>query len=316
MAGTKVKQVEIDENRAGQRIDNYLINYFSNIPKSRIYRALRGGEVRVNKRRVKPVYRLQTGDIVRIPPLKTYTTERPVSIPEEKIAQLEARILYEDEYLLALDKPSGFAAHAGSGDAYGVIEIFRASRVHQPFIELAHRIDKETSGCLLLAKSRKALLDIQQSLQSEQSEKRYTCFVKGHWQVKNYRVEHALQKNQQASNPVKMEIDPQGQKASTTFSTLEIIADGSLMSAQIHSGRTHQIRVHAQQEQHPVAGDKRYGDFAYNRKLQKLGLQRMFLHAGYLKLPLVQLSQTYEFRAPLAKELKQLCRRLKNPSFE
>ena len=313
MTGTKVKQVEIDENRAGQRIDNYLINYFSKIPKSRIYRALRGGEVRVNKRRVKPVYRLQAGDIVRIPPLKVYSDDQPVTITQEKIAQLESQILYEDEHLLALNKPSGIAAHAGSGDAYGVIEIFRASPVHQPFIELAHRIDKETSGCLLLAKSRKVLLDIQQSLQSEQSEKRYTCFVKGHWQVKNYCVEHALQKNQQASNPVKMEIDQDGRSASTTFSTLEIIADGSLMSAQIHSGRTHQIRVHAQKEQHPIAGDKRYGDFAYNRELHKLGLQRMFLHAGYLKIQLEQLSQTYEFRAPLAKELKQLCKRLKKP---
>lgn len=312
MAGTKVKQVEIVENRAGQRIDNYLINYFSKIPKSRIYRALRSGEVRVNKRRVKPVYRLQVGDIVRIPPLKVYTDDHSIAIPEEKIAQLESQILYEDEHLLALDKPSGIAAHAGSGDAYGVIEIFRASRVHQPFIELAHRIDKETSGCLLLAKSRKVLLDIQQSLQSDRTEKRYTCFVKGHWQVKNYCVEHALQKNQQTSSPVKMKIDQDGQTASTTFTTLEIIADGTLMSAQIHSGRTHQIRVHAQQEQHPIAGDKRYGDFTYNRELQKLGLDRMFLHASYLKIHLAQLSQTYTFRAPLAKELKQLCRRLKN----
>ena len=314
MAGTKVKQVEIDEHRAGQRIDNYLLNYFSKIPKSRIYRALRSGEVRVNKGRVKPVYRLQLGDIVRIPPLKVYATDRPVTIPEDKIAQLEAQILFEDEHLLALNKPAGIAAHAGTGEAYGVIEIFRASREHQPFLELAHRIDKETSGCLLLAKSRKVLLDIQQSLQTDQSIKRYTCFVKGHWRVKNHVVDHALQKNQHESAPVKMEIDADGLSAKTTFSTIDIIAGGSLMNAQIHSGRTHQIRVHAQQQQHPLAGDKRYGDFAYNRELQKLGLRRMFLHASYLKINLLEMSQGYEFRAPLAEELKQLCKRLKKPA--
>lgn len=312
MAGTKVKQVEIDENRAGQRIDNYLLNYFSKVPKSRVYRALRSGEVRVNKCRVKPVYRLQAGDVVRIPPLVVYTEESPVAIPKDTITLLESQILFEDEHLLALDKPAGIAAHAGSGDPYGVIEIFRASRTQQPFLELAHRIDKETSGCLLLAKSRRVLLDIQQSLQSDQTIKRYTCFVKGHWRVKNYCVEHALQKNQHTPNPVKVEVAEDGLHAKTIFSTIEIIASGSLMEAQIHSGRTHQIRVHAQQENHPIAGDRRYGDFAYNRELQKVGLRRMFLHAAYLKIHLTQLSQRYEFRAPLAEELEQLCKRLKN----
>lgn len=315
MAGTKVKQEEIDENRAGQRVDNYLLSYFSKIPKSRIYRALRSGEVRVNKHRVKPVYRLQVGDIVRIPPLKVHVDGAAPSIPDEKKEQLESQILYEDEHILALNKPSGIAAHGGTGDAYGVIEIFRASRVHQPFLELAHRIDKETSGCLLLAKSRKVLLDIQNSLQTENSIKRYTCFVKGNWKVKNHVVDHALNKNMSESATSKMEVDEDGLSAKTTFSTIDIIGSGSLMNAQIHSGRTHQIRVHAQAEMHPIAGDKRYGDFAYNRALQKLGLRRMFLHASYLKLNLVEMSQVYEFRAPLAEELKQLCKRLKNPSI-
>ena len=194
MAGTKVKHIEIDENRAGQRIDNFLLNYFSNIPKSRIYRALRSGEVRVNKGRIKPVYRLQTGDLVRIPPLHDYSNDRSVTIPAEAITHLEQKIVFEDEHLLVLDKPAGIAAHAGTGDSYGVIEIFRAGRIYQPFLELAHRIDKETSGCLLLAKSRNVLLDVQQALQSDRTIKRYTCFVKGRWQVNAHRVEYALQK--------------------------------------------------------------------------------------------------------------------------
>ena len=316
MAGGKVKLVQIDEQKAGQRVDNYLLAYFSKVPKSRIYRALRSGEVRVNKHRVKPVYRLQLGDMVRIPPLREYSSKQALQVPNEKCEQLEKLILYEDEYLIVLNKPAGIAAHAGTGDPYGVIEIFRASRQNQPFLELAHRIDKETSGCLVLAKSRRSLLDIQQSLQMETTNKRYTCFVKGSWLVKDYLVSHALQKSVSDSTGGKMVAEPSGLQAQTVFSSIEKIGGGTLMSAQIVTGRTHQIRVHAQAERHPIAGDKRYGDFSYNRELQKQGLQRMFLHASTLQLKLADLSQNYEFQAPLAKELKQLCKRLKNDSTQ
>lgn len=308
MTDSKVKLVEIDVQRAGQRIDNYLLSQFGKVPKSRIYRALRNGEVRVNKRRVKPVYRIQAGDIVRLPPLYSVSADVPVTISKEKCDWLEQTIIFEDEHFIAINKPAGIAAHSGSGDRYGVIEVFRASREYQPYLELVHRIDKETSGCLLLAKSRPILLDAQQAMQSDQTSKSYKVFVQGSWQVKNHRVEHALQKSY-ATGP-KMAVDEDGVTATTIFSTERVTQQGSLMHVKILSGRTHQIRIHAQAEQHPVAGDKRYGDFAYNRSLQTLGLNRMFLHAHSLKIYLTKLSQSYEFVAPLATELKQFCKRL------
>ena len=248
MAGGKVKLVQIDEQKAGQRVDNYLLTYFSKVPKSRIYRALRSGEVRVNKHRVKPVYRLQLGDMIRIPPLREYPSKQAIQVSKEKCEQLEDLILYEDEYLLVLNKPAGIAAHAGTGDPYGVIEIFRTSRENQPFLELAHRIDKETSGCLVLAKSRRSLLDIQQSLQSENTVKQYICFVKGPWSVQDYVVSHSLQKSSRDSIGGKMLAQPSGLQAQTIFSSIEELGSGTLMRAQIVTGRTHQIRVHAQQE--------------------------------------------------------------------
>jgi 23S rRNA pseudouridine955/2504/2580 synthase len=310
---SKAKLVEVDEGHAGQRIDNFLLAHFSKVPKSRIYRAVRSGEVRVNKGRVKPVYRVKLGDMVRLPPISgEQSNDKPRTVPSELIERLEKQIVYENEHLLVINKPAGIAVHSGTGDYWGVIEIFRAGRKHQPFLELAHRIDKETSGCLVLAKTRRALLDVQEGLHAKASEKEYVFLTKGDWKVKKHIVEHALEK--QANNSVgsKMKGADSGKEAITVFSTKERFKKHSLISASILTGRTHQIRVHAQLEGHPVAGDKRYGDFEYNRALQKLGLQRMFLHAAYLKLNLSSLSQTLEFRAPLPEELKNLCKRLRN----
>ena len=313
MTVSKAKLVEVDEGHAGQRIDNFLLAHFSKVPKSRIYRAVRSGEVRVNKGRVKPVYRVKLGDMVRLPPISgEQSNDKPRTVPSELIERLEKQIVYENEHLLVINKPAGIAVHSGTGDYWGVIEIFRAGREHQPFLELAHRIDKETSGCLVLAKTRRALLDVQEGLHAKASEKEYVFLTKGDWKVKKHIVEHALEK--QANNSVgsKMIGADSGKEAITVFSTKERFKKHSLISASILTGRTHQIRVHAQLEGHPVAGDKRYGDFEYNRALQKLGLQRMFLHAAYLKLNLSSLSQTLEFRAPLPEELKNLCKRLRN----
>ena len=311
MSVKQTKLVEVDEHHAGQRIDNYLLAFFTKVPKSRIYRALRSGEVRVNKKRVKPPYRIKIGDIVRIPPIQdSPSATKPLVLTAAQVQQLENLILFENEYLLVINKPSGMAAHGGTGDRWGVIEGFRYSREHQPFLELAHRIDKETSGCLVLAKSRRALLDVQASLHAEHSIKRYQLLVKGQWQVDQYVCEHMLEKHGSQAGP-KMTSGLQGKPSLTVFSTRELFAEHSLMTATIETGRTHQIRVHAQLEGHPVAGDKRYGDFEYNRSLQKLGLKRMFLHAAYLKLECQDLSQTYEFEAPLPDELKQICKQLR-----
>ena len=309
----QAKLVTIDSNKEGQRLDNFLIAYFKNVPKSRIYRAIRSGEVRVNKKRAKQTYRLQLRDSIRIPPIQNYSAESRASqqVPEELMATLENSIIYEDEYLMVLNKPSGIAAHSGTGERWGVIEIMRASREHQPFLELAHRIDKETSGCLVLAKTRRALLDAQQSLQDETSMKEYTLLVKGQWQVKNKRIEHALDKHIDHTVGAKMMVDEQGKQAVSIFSTIELFSHNSLIKAAIETGRTHQIRVHAQQEGYPLVGDKRYGDFAHNREIAKLGFKRMFLHATQLKLKLRDLSQNYEFTAPMPSELKTLCRQLR-----
>jgi 23S rRNA pseudouridine955/2504/2580 synthase len=309
---SKAKLVEVDEGRAGQRIDNFLLANFTNVPKSRIYRAIRSGEVRVNKGRVKPVYRVKLGDMVRLPPISSdQSSDKPRRVPSDLIERLENQIVYESEHLLVINKPAGIAVHSGTGDYWGVIEVFRASRENQPFLELAHRIDKETSGCLVLAKTRRALLDVQEGLHAKESEKEYVFLTKGDWRVKKHTVTHALEK--QANNAIgsKMIGAESGKEAITIFSTKERYKKHTLISAAIKTGRTHQIRVHAQLEGHPVAGDKRYGDFEYNRALQKLGLQRMFLHAVYLKLRLVDLSQTLEFRAPLPDELKNLCKQLR-----
>ena len=315
MSVSKVKLVEVDERHAGQRIDNFLLAHFTKVPKSRIYRALRSGEVRVNKGRVKPVYRVQLGDVVRLPPINTVTkNDASIPVPEDLTLLLENQIIFEDEYLLVINKPSGIACHSGTGDRWGVIEIFRASRQNQPFIELAHRIDKDTSGCLLLAKSRRALLDVQQALSSPDTVKQYLLLVKGVWNVKNLYVDQALEKQKGKHNQAKMIGSQAGKSAETTFTTKEIMSKTTLISASISTGRTHQIRVHAQMEGYPIAGDRRYGDFEFNRDMQKLGLKRMFLHAEYMKLHLDSLSQTVEFRAPLPAELKKLCKRLRKGS--
>ena len=312
MTVSKAKLVEVDEGHAGQRIDNFLLAHFTKVPKSRIYRALRSGEVRVNKGRVKPVYRVKLGDMVRLPPISAGPTlDKPKQAPSGLIDRLEKQIIFEDEHLLVINKPAGIAVHSGSGEHWGVIEVFRAAREHQPFIELAHRIDKDTSGCLVLAKTRRALLDVQDALHAKESEKEYVFLTKGDWKVKKHTVTHALEKQANNSTGAKMVGDERGKEATTIFSTRERFKKHTLMSASILTGRTHQIRVHAQLEGYPVAGDKRYGDFEYNRSLQKLGLQRMFLHAAYLKLNLSSLSQTLEFRAPLPEELKNLCKRLR-----
>ena len=312
MSVSKVKFVEVDESHAGQRIDNFLLAHFSKVPKSRIYRALRSGEVRVNKGRVKPIYRVQLGDVVRLPPINIIQADdKPIPVPSDLIELLETHIIDENEHLLVINKPSGVACHSGTGERWGVIEIFRASRQNQPYIELAHRIDKDTSGCLMLAKSRRALLDVQSALSSPETYKEYLLLVKGIWKVKNLQVDHALEKQSDKKSGAKMMGSETGKQAQTIFSTREVFANSTLMGASIRTGRTHQIRVHAQLEGHPIAGDKRYGDFEYNREIQQMGAKRMYLHAEHMKLHLASLSQTVEYRAPYPEELKKLCKRLR-----
>lgn len=310
MSSPKVAWATIDAKNAGQRVDNFLLGYFRKIPKSRIYRAIRSGEVRVNKGRIKPIYRLQEGDLVRIPPI-TAENERQHEVSPERQQRLENQIISEDDHLMVINKPSGLSSHSGSGDPIGVIETMRASRQNQPFLELAHRIDKETSGVLILAKSRAALLEVQQAMQSAATRKQYTLMVKGHWKAREQVVQHALEKGDDFGMG-KMRVDEGGQSAETVFTSTQLFQERlTLMSAQIGTGRTHQIRVHAQEEGYPIVGDKRYGDFAHNRVVGEQGLHRMFLHASNLRLKMPISGQNYEFSAPLAAELQRWQAQLK-----
>jgi 23S rRNA pseudouridine955/2504/2580 synthase len=304
MSSPKVAWATIDAKNAGQRVDNFLLGYFRKIPKSRIYRAIRSGEVRVNKGRIKPIYRLKEGDLVRIPPI-TAENARQHEVSPERQQRLEEQIIFEDDHLMVINKPSGLSSHSGSGDPIGVIETMRASRENQPFLELAHRIDKETSGVLILAKSRAALLEVQQAMQSAATHKQYTLMVKGHWKAREQVVQHALEKGDDFGMG-KMRVDEGGQSAETVFTSIQLFQERlTLLSAQIGTGRTHQIRVHAQEEGYPIVGDKRYGDFAHNRVVGEQGLHRMFLHASNLRLKMPISGQNYEFSAPLAVELQR-----------
>jgi len=310
MSSPKVAWATIDANNAGQRVDNFLLGYFRKIPKSRIYRAIRSGEVRVNKGRIKPIYRLKEGDLVRIPPISAENARQHEVSPERQ-QRLEEQIIFEDDRLMVINKPSGLSSHSGSGDPIGVIETMRASRENQPFLELAHRIDKETSGVLILAKSRAALLEVQQAMQSAATHKQYTLMVKGHWKAREQVVQHALEKGDDFGMG-KMRVDEEGQSAETVFTSIQLFQEHlTLLSAQIGTGRTHQIRVHAQEEGYPIVGDKRYGDFAHNRVVGEQGLHRMFLHASNLRLKMPISGQNYEFSAPLAVELQRWQSQLK-----
>ncbi len=300
----RARVVEIDADEAGQRIDNFLIAKLKGVPRSRVYRILRRGEVRVNRGRVAASYKLQAGDAVRIPPLRVDERASPAtgsSLP----ARLERSIIYEDETLLVLDKPSGVAAHGGSGIALGAIEALRAARPGAPFLELVHRLDRETSGCLMVAKKRSALRELHAQLRAHAIDKRYLLLVHTVWRGGGRRVDLALARDQLRGGERLVRVAPDGQPASTSFTPLERFANASLLRARPLSGRTHQIRVHAAALGHAIAGDEKYGDAEFNRALRAHGLRRLFLHAAELRLQLPG-GAPLRVEAPLPTELVQV----------
>lgn len=306
-SGTSGVQLrEVREGEAGQRIDNFLFTALKGVPKSHIYRILRSGEVRVNKGRVKPPYRLQAGDVLRIPPLRLAEPDAPQQIPTRRLDELRAAVLHEDADLLVLDKPSGWAVHGGSGVPYGVIEALRVSRPDLPDLELVHRIDRETSGCLLLAKNRSTLLALHDMLRSGAIEKRYLALVKGQWPAKLRRVDVALQKNLLQSGERMVAGGEEGKDSITEFSVRALYKGASLVEARLLTGRTHQVRVHAQHVGHPLAGDPKYGDADFNKYMKKRGLKRLFLHAQSLRFQLPGSGRMLNLRAPLPPELQQV----------
>ena len=276
-----LKQIVITENNTGQRIDNFLIRFFGKIPNSRIYQMLRKGEVRVNRGRIKPHYKLNTNDIIRIPPVYIY--EEEVVQPNQNIQKtILNSIVYEDEGLVVINKPAGIVSHGGSHQSYGVIEIFRAIGDEYQSLELVHRLDKDTSGCLILAKNIPILRKLQKRLRDKGSLKTYKALLSGKVRKKKNEINSPLKKNTISSGERIVTIDDKGKYASTIFFRERIFKDSTLVKIELVTGRTHQIRVHSASVGNFVIGDKKYGDRLINSKFRKLGLKRMFLHAQSL----------------------------------
>ncbi len=291
---------EVGADSAGQRIDNYLTKRLKGVPKSHIYRILRSGEVRVNSRRVGPQHRLEEGDRLRLPPVRTAVRQRPPA----GAAPWLAAIIHEDDVLLAIDKPAGVAVHGGSGVSHGIVERLRAARPQAPFLELAHRLDRETSGVLMLAKRRSALLALHRQLREGQVEKLYLALVKGRWRDSKRSVKLPLNKYVLKSGERRVSVHSEGAPAHTVFHLRRAWRDYSLLEAELKTGRTHQIRVHLAHLGYPVAGDDKYGDFALNKALARQGLRRMFLHASRTVIEHPQSGASLALEAPLPEELQ------------
>lgn len=278
--GSKVTFVTITEDHDGQRIDNFLLTKLKGMPKSAIYKILRKGEVRVNKKRVKPLYKLQIDDYVRIPPVRIVEKEEFVPKNLDKIANLENAIIFEDKYLIVINKPTGMAVHGGSGLSYGLIEAMRSLRPDERALELVHRLDRDTSGCLLISKKRSVLKGLHEQLREKTMEKNYWALVDGSWKTKVKNVTAALRKNTLKSGERIVRVDEEEGKAShTRFKVLQRFTECTLVQASPVTGRTHQIRVHTQCAGHPIAGDDKYGDEGFDAYMREKGLNRLFLHA-------------------------------------
>ena len=308
----------IDEASDGQRIDNFLAKTLKGVPKSHIYRILRSGEVRVNKGRIDASYKLMLNDVVRVPPIRVATTEKEIThAPATSV--LEGTIIFEDDAMLVIDKPAGFAVHGGSGVSRGVIEQLRLERPKAKFLELVHRLDRETSGVLMLAKKRTALVSLHEMIRNNQTDKRYLMLVAGEWVDKKKRVTLDLQKyvlpnGERRVNVVtdksKDKYD-EAQRSETIFYLKQSFTGYSLLEAQLVTGRTHQLRVQLAHLGFPILGDDKYGDFALNKMLAKQGLKRMFLHSAVTKLQHPLSSEKMHLLAPLPAELVKFMNVLK-----
>ncbi|MGH8206996.1 MAG: RluA family pseudouridine synthase [Steroidobacteraceae bacterium] len=298
----------------GQRLDKVLARLWPGVPRTRIFRLIRRGEVRVNGHRAAPEQRLAAGDAVRLPPVRELASDAPRTAPPALIQALERAVIHEDERLLVLDKPAGIAVHGGSGLSFGVIEALRASRPGQE-LELAHRLDRDTSGVLLVAKRRSALRTLHALLREGAVQKSYLALVGGRWQLGHRRIDAPLRTDARVSGERTVRVDARsGKQALTEFRLIEHCgARASLLEATLHTGRTHQIRVHAAHCGHPIAGDPKYGDADFNARLAALGLERMFLHAHSCSFIWPESAVEQSFNAPLPAALKAVLERLAAP---
>ncbi len=315
-SGLEVKWLTVDEESAGQRLDNFLIRHLKGVPKTHVYRIIRSGEVRVNKGRASADTRIETGDVVRLPPVRI----------SDKVAEKAARpapgrefpLLLEDDALMAIDKPAGVAVHGGSGVSFGVIEQLRQARPLAKLLELVHRLDRETSGILLVAKKRSALKHVQDQFRERETGKTYLALVQGQWPEKLKVIDSALHKFLLPDGERRVRVtsneDPDGMRSITLVKVAERWDACSLLEVTIKTGRTHQIRVHLASQGHPIAGDDKYGDFEWNKALQKQGLKRMFLHAWRLQFTHPATGKRVELKSNLPPELQLYVNHVKSKS--
>lgn len=289
--------IEVGPEQLGQRLDNYLFKLLKQVPRTRVYRIIRKGEVRVNKKRARPEYKLRQGDLIRVPPVYREDTRTP-DISDKWLELLEAAILFENQHLIVIDKPAGMAVHSGSGVPFGVIDIMRRLRPDSE-MELVHRLDRDTSGCLLLARHRQSLLFLQRAIQENALTKVYTAVVAGVWNPECRDIKHRLKKMVMPNGERRVYVDPEGQKAHTRILEHSCNGQCSRLNIQLLSGRTHQIRVHCQAEGHAIVGDNKYGDRKVNQEMRKLGMNRLMLHASRVELPASEFHDDLIINAPV-----------------
>ena len=299
-SGSGVRMVQVADDRDGQRIDNFLTGQLKGVPKSLIYRLLRTGQVRINGKRAKPDTRISEGDEVRIPPVRTATPAAPGTPAKSQLQRIEQAIVHEDRDFLVLDKPAGIASHGGSGVSFGAIELLRAARPGDT-LELAHRLDRDTSGVLVFARRRAALIELQALIRDGQITKQYLALLCGHPKRAKFDVNVPLRKSTLQGGERMVRVDDNGKPALTAFRVIDTFAQASLAEVTLYTGRTHQIRVHSQHAGHPVAGDEKYGLRDCNQALRGSGLRRLFLHAARFEFALG--GKTHSFSAPLAEDL-------------
>ncbi|OSI18264.1 RluA family pseudouridine synthase [Neisseria dumasiana] len=309
-----VNHISITAEDAGQRLDNFLIKILKGVPKSHIQRIIRAGEVRLNKKRCKPTDRIEAGDVLRIPPVRIAEKQRPSE--NMPVPARDFEIVYEDDAMLVVNKPSGVAVHGGSGVSFGVIEQLRRARPEARYLELVHRLDKDTSGLLMIAKKRSALVKLHEAIRNDHPKKIYLALGVGKLAQDKLNVKLPLFKYTGAQGEKMVRVSENGRHAHTVFRVLKRFSDGllhqvglshlTLVEATLKTGRTHQIRVHMQSQQCPIAGDERYGDYQANKRLHKLGLKRMFLHAAELHLQHPLTGEPLHLKAELPLELQQM----------
>ena len=311
-----VKWLVVDEESAGQRLDNFLMRHLKGVPKTHVYRIIRSGEVRINKGRASADSRIEAGDEVRLPPVRV--SDKVAEKAERPAPAREFPLLMEDEQLLAVNKPAGVAVHGGSGVSFGVIEQLRQARPQARLLELVHRLDRETSGILLVAKKRSALKHLQDQFRERETGKTYLALVQGEWPAKLKVIDRPLHKYLLPDGERRVKVtsadDPDGMRSITLVKVAQRLQGCTLLEVTIKTGRTHQIRVHLASHGHPIAGDDKYGDFEWNRALQKQGLQRMFLHAWRLQFTHPASAERVALQAELPPELQQYVSHVQLPT--